>query len=59
EKYYAETYGIVLDTACKDVNRLRFISYDPDIFHNTKSKTWNKIFKEENVKKHDKDFLCH
>ena len=54
EKYYAETYGIVLDTACKDVNRLRFISYDPDIFHNTKSKTWTKIFKEENVKKHDK-----
>jgi hypothetical protein len=40
EKYYASTYicpdgeGIKLDTSCKDVSRPRYISYDPDLFHN-------------------------
>jgi len=54
EKYYSEEYGIVLDTACKDINRLRFISYDPDIYENPKSRTWTQTFKEQEVKKHEK-----
>lgn len=54
EKYYLEEYGIVLDAACKNINRLRFISYDPEIYYTEKSRVWTKTFKEENVKKHDK-----
>jgi predicted P-loop ATPase len=54
EKYYLEEYGIVLDSACKDINRLRFISYDPEIYHNEKARTWVKTFKEEETKKHEK-----
>jgi len=29
EKYLADTYHIATDRACKDVTRLRFVSYDP------------------------------
>ena len=54
EKYYLDEYGIVLDAACKNINRLRFISYDPDVYYNSKSRTWTQTFKEENVKKHDR-----
>lgn len=34
EKYYFDTYGVVTDRSCKDVTRLRYISFDPDIFVN-------------------------
>ena len=34
EKYYRDTYGLVVDKACKDVTRLRFVSYDPDLYLN-------------------------
>lgn len=54
EKYFFEKYGFVLDTSCKDQNRLRFISYDPEIFYNEKSKVWDKIIKEENTSKHER-----
>lgn len=32
EKYFKEKYGLVVDNSCKDVARLRFISYDPDLY---------------------------
>ncbi|TLD41846.1 MAG: putative helicase [Candidatus Jettenia ecosi] len=34
EQYYKETYGLVIDKSCKDVSRLRFVSYDPNLYHN-------------------------
>lgn len=34
ERYYSETYGLTIDKSCKDVSRLRFVSYDPELFHN-------------------------
>lgn len=34
ERYYFEQLGLVIDKSCKDVSRLRFISYDPNLFHN-------------------------
>ncbi len=39
ELYYKETYGLIIDKACKDVSRLRFVSYDPDLFHNEDAET--------------------
>lgn len=54
EKYYLETYGIVIDKACKDKGRPRYISYDPTIFVNEKSKKFTTIFKEIDTKKHEK-----
>jgi len=35
--YYYQTYNITIDQSCKNKNRLRFLSYDPDIYQNEKS----------------------
>lgn len=42
EKYFADTYGIIIDSSGKDVSRFRFVSYDPDVHINRKSKTWKR-----------------
>ena len=61
EKYFANKYHIIIDTACKDVCRLRFVSYDPDLYINTKAKKWTETAKKEEIKElkteytHDKD----
>ena len=34
-RYFHETYGLKLDPACKDISRLTFVSYDPDLFINS------------------------
>lgn len=39
-QYYFETYSIVIDKACKNKNRLRFLSYDTSIFVNDKATRW-------------------
>ena len=31
-EYFYRNYGIISDPSCKNPNRLRFISYDPDLF---------------------------
>lgn len=36
-QYYLENYNITIDPSCKNPSRLRYISYDPDIFVNEKS----------------------
>ncbi len=35
EKYFREHFGLEIDTACKDVSRSCFVSYDPDIYINS------------------------
>lgn len=45
--YYHSTFGILIDQSCKNRNRLRYLSYDPDIYVNEKS---NK-FIAKNVKR--------
>jgi uncharacterized protein YeeX (DUF496 family) len=55
EKYYANNYNVIIDRSCKDVSRIRFLSYDPDIFINKKSKTFRKyLTKKENYTNHRK-----
>lgn len=39
-QYYYSTYNISIDLACKNKNRLRFLSYDPEIFVNDSAKRW-------------------
>ena len=46
-EYYFQTYNVTIDQACKNKNRLRYISYDPEIHHNPKSHK----FVPKNVKK--------
>lgn len=38
-------YGITADSACQDVCRLRFMSYDPDPYINRSAKPYSRIYK--------------
>ena len=35
EQYFLAAWGVHVDPACKDVSRLRFVSYDPALYQNT------------------------
>ncbi len=37
-RYMREHHGVEIDPACKDVRRLCFVSYDPDLYHNPDAK---------------------
>ena len=39
QHYYLENYGLVVDKGCKDVTRLRYISYDPDLYSSEGAET--------------------
>lgn len=49
EKYYLDKYKVIIDPSCKDVSRFRFVSYDPDLYINKKSKTWKTYLKKSQV----------
>ena len=51
EKYFFENYGIVIDKSCKDVSRLRYVSYDPDCFINKTAAKFTKYLKKKVVSK--------
>jgi hypothetical protein len=51
EKYYFEKYGYSVDTATKNINRLRFITYDPQLYHNPKGKLFNKYLTQNKAPK--------
>ena len=36
-QYYWDNFNIMIDQSCKNKNRLRFLSYDPYLFHNEKA----------------------
>jgi hypothetical protein len=38
--YYHKNYNVTIDQSCKNRNRLRYLSYDPDIFVNDKAKKY-------------------
>ena len=49
-KYYFDNYSIKADPSGKNLNRLRYLSFDPDIFINEKSKKFNvKIEKKDKL----------
>ena len=48
--YYFKKYGIISDKACKNPNRLRYISYDPHLVHNPNSQRWSEKYKPKKEK---------
>lgn len=46
EKYYFTKYGYQIDQSCKDVSRLRFVSYDPELYLNMNSKTFTEYLEK-------------
>jgi len=49
EKYFNDVYKVFIDKSCKDVSRYRFVSYDPDLYLNKKSKTWKSYLQKKDV----------
>lgn len=50
EKYFFSNFGVVVDKACKDVSRLRFVSYDPECYVYKQSKIFKKYLTKEHKK---------
>jgi hypothetical protein len=51
EHYFLAKFLIVLDKSCKDTSRLRFVSYDPDIYINKKAKQFKNYLKKKDKPK--------
>lgn len=49
EKYYLDNYKVIIDKSCKNVDRLRYVSYDPEMVINRKAKTWRTYLKKAQV----------
>lgn len=47
ESYFIENYQLLPDKSCKDVSRLRFVSYDPDIYINKDAVEFKKYLKKK------------
>ena len=56
-QYYWDNFNIMIDQSCKNKNRLRFLSYDPYLFHNEKAQKFIAKTKEKKVKKQDFVFI--
>jgi hypothetical protein len=46
KSYYFKNYTQLIDASCKNVSRLRFLSYDPLLYHNPESKTFKEYPKK-------------
>ena len=44
-QYYWDTYKANVDQSCKNVSRIRYVSFDPDLYLNEKSKVFKKYVK--------------
>ena len=49
EKYFANEYHIIIDEACKDVSRMRFVSHDPDAVLIQGSKVFKKYLPKKDI----------
>lgn len=49
EKYYLDNYQVIIDKSCKNVDRLRYVSFDPDISINRKARTWKTYLKKAQI----------
>ena len=56
-EYYYQNFNIALDRSCSNINRLRFVSYDPDLYYNEKSSTYRKVKKQKPLPKKKVDYV--
>ena len=57
EKYYSENFGLEVDASCKNVNRLRYMSFDKKIHVNQTSKAFKEYLKEKKPSKKEPSIL--
>lgn len=61
-QYYWDKYRVNIDPTCKNISRIRYVSFDPDLFINEKSKVFktyiqeNKVNNEERIPHSDARF---
>lgn len=49
EKHFANEYKAIVDPSGKDVGRFRFVSHDPELFHNAQARTWKKYLPKKTI----------
>ena len=49
EKYFLDIYKVAIDKSCKNVDRDRFVSYDPFLFVNKRAKVWKQYLKPKQI----------
>lgn len=54
EKYLADRYKVVADKSCKDVSRLRYVSWDPDLYLKEHEPKTFKLYIKNNEKEIEK-----
>lgn len=57
EKYYLDQYRIIIDASGKDVSRFRFVSFDPELYRNGKSKTFRAYIKKAQIEPQRHSFI--
>lgn len=59
--YYFSQFGLCIDQSCKNRNRLRYLSYDPDIYVNDKSSKFvaRNIKKYKEIDSHKTNYVFH
>ena len=57
EKYYLDNYQVIIDKSCKNVDRLRYVSFDPEMVINRKSRTWKTYLKKAQVEPAKHNFI--
>ncbi|MDP6923560.1 MAG: BT4734/BF3469 family protein [Candidatus Scalindua sp.] len=57
EKHHLEKYGLKVDSQCKDICRLRYISWDADLYFNREAEVF-KNYIESNGKRHENNQTC-
>lgn len=56
-KYYYDSYGVLTDLACSNPNRLRFLSFDPEIHVNEKAPRFNVRIEKKDAQPKDVEYI--
>lgn len=56
-QYYWDKYKVSIDQSCKNISRIRYVSFDPDLHINEKSKVFKTYIEES--KSNDDDRIPH
>lgn len=59
QQYYFNNYKIIIDRACKDVSRPRYVSYDPKAFSADEENRFTAYVKRDAPKKIDQAIFVH
>lgn len=56
-EYYYNNFNITIDQSCSNKNRLRYVSWDEDLYHNPKSTTFRTVKKRKQPKKQEIQYI--